>query len=87
MYIPIKVEIFKEGDVFVAVAPDLSVSSFGDTIEEARASLREAINAFVEECQAMGTLDEVLEEAGFSRTDGSWEPRRPVLEDEIALSI
>lgn len=87
MYLPLKIEIFKEGDVFVSISPQLNVSSFGDTVEEARASLREAIAAFIQECQAMGTLDEVLEEAGFNRTNEDWEPRRLVLEDRISLSI
>jgi predicted RNase H-like HicB family nuclease len=87
MYLPLKIEIFKEGDVYVAVSPQLNVSSFGETVEEARASLREAVAAFIEECQAMGTLDEVLEEAGFSRKNEDWEPRRPVLEDRISLSF
>ena len=87
MYLPLKIEIFKEGDVYVAVSPQLNVSSFGETVEEARASLREAVAAFIEECQAMGTLDEVLEEAGFSRKNEDREPRRPVLEDRISLSF
>lgn len=87
MYLPLKIEIFKEGDVYVAVSPQLNVSSFGETVEEARASLREAVAAFIEECQAMGTLDEVLEEAGFSRRNEDWEPRRLVLEDRISLSF
>jgi predicted RNase H-like HicB family nuclease len=87
MYLPLKIEIFKESDVFVSISPQLNVSNFGDTVEEASASLREAIEAFVEECQAMGTLDEVLEEAGFNRKNEDWEPRRPVLEDRISLSI
>lgn len=87
MYIPIKVEIFRENDVFVAVSPELNVSSFGETVEEARASLKEAIDAFLEECQAMGTLEDILEEAGFSRTNETWTPRKPVLEDELSLSI
>ena len=86
MYLPLKIEIFKEGDVYVAVSPQLNVSSFGDTVEDARFSLKEAVAAFIEECLDMGTLDEVLEEAGFSRKNGDWEPRSLVLEDRISLS-
>jgi predicted RNase H-like HicB family nuclease len=71
----------------VAVSPELNVSSFGDTVEEARESLREAVDAFIEECREMGTLEEVLEEAGFSRTDGNWQPRRPVFEDKLSVSF
>jgi predicted RNase H-like HicB family nuclease len=62
-----RISIFKEGDVYVALSPELNVSSFGDTIEDARGCLKEAIEAFVEECQEMGTLEEVLEESGFSK--------------------
>ncbi len=87
MYLPLKIAVFKEGDVFVAVASELNVSSYGDTIEGAKESLREAVDAFIEECQEMGTLDEVLEEAGFSRINETWEPRKPVSEDHLSVSF
>ena len=60
-----KCEIFKEGDLYVALCPELNVSSFGATIQEAKASLEEALLAFLEECENMNTLELVLEEAGF----------------------
>lgn len=63
--IEVRLEIFQEGDVYVAVCPDLDVSSFGDTLEEAKQSVQEALEAFFEECETMGTLTVVLEEAGF----------------------
>ncbi len=63
----IRVEIFKDGDVYVAWSPELNVSSFGETISEAKSAIREAIEAFVEECEIMGTLEDVLEEAGFTK--------------------
>lgn len=58
-------EVFKEGDVYVSMCPDLNVSSFGDTIEEAKKCLLEAVEGFIEECERMGTVNEVLEESGF----------------------
>ena len=57
MDISVRIEIFKEGDVYVALSPELNVSSFGDTIEDAKKSIKEAIEAFVEECERMGTLE------------------------------
>ena len=60
-----RAEIFPEGDLYVGLSPELNVSSFGETIEEAKHSLHEAVEAFVEECEAMGTLEEVMSEAGF----------------------
>lgn len=65
--ISVRIEIFKEGDVYVALSSQLNVSSFGETIDEAKKSFKEAVEAFVEECQTMGTLEEVLEESGFSK--------------------
>jgi predicted RNase H-like HicB family nuclease len=67
MNINLKIEVFKEDDVYVALAPELNVSSFGETIEDAKKSLKEAIEAFIEECEHMGSLDEVLEESDFQK--------------------
>jgi predicted RNase H-like HicB family nuclease len=63
--IVLRAEFFREDDLFVGLAPELDVSSFGERLEEAKRSLEEAAQAFVEECEAMGTLEEVLREAGF----------------------
>jgi predicted RNase H-like HicB family nuclease len=60
MNLSIRIEIFKEDDVFVALSPGLNVSSFADTIDEAKESIKEAIEAFLDECRDMGTLDEVF---------------------------
>jgi predicted RNase H-like HicB family nuclease len=59
-----RAEFFQEDDVYVGLCPELNVSSFED-IEDAKRSLQEAVWAFVEACEEMGTLEEVLEEAGF----------------------
>jgi len=57
-------KLFQEDDVVVSVCPEFNVSSFGETPEEAVASLHEAMALFLTECQRMGTLEIVLEEAG-----------------------
>lgn len=87
MQLSVPIEVFKEGDVYVALASHLNVSSFGDSIDDARESLKEAILAFLEECAEIGSLDQVLEESGFSRSEGSWQPRKPVLEESLALAV
>ncbi|MCD6169642.1 MAG: type II toxin-antitoxin system HicB family antitoxin [Candidatus Latescibacteria bacterium] len=74
-----RAEFFREGDLYVGLAPELCVSSFGETLEEAERSLEEAVEAFLEECKAMGTLEEVLEEAGFAKKGNQWFPRQPVM--------
>jgi len=42
----------REGDGWVALCPELDVASQGDTIEEARANLREAVELFLETASA-----------------------------------
>ncbi len=83
----IRIEIFKEGEEYVALSPELNVSSFGETIEEAKLAIKEAIEAFMEECEKMGTLDDVLEEAGFKRNMDVWVSRYPVAEERLALAM
>jgi len=40
--------IEREGDGYVALCPELDVASQGDTVEEARANLTEALELFFE---------------------------------------
>ncbi len=60
-------QIFQEGRVYVAYAPDLDVSSCGGTREKAQKNLLEAARLFLEEAEKMGTLEQILEEAGFAK--------------------
>ena len=55
-----RAEFFREGDLYVGLASELNVSSFGETLDEAKRSLKEAVDGFLEECEAMGTLEEVI---------------------------
>ena len=40
--------IYREGDGFVALCPELDVASQGDSVEDASANLREAVELFIE---------------------------------------
>ena len=44
--------IYRETDGFVAVCPELDVASQGDSVEEASANLREAVELFLETADA-----------------------------------
>ena len=63
--VPYTSQLFEEDGQVVALSAELNVSSFGDTAEEALAALQEAVTLFLEECQRIGTLETVLEEAGY----------------------
>ena len=65
MEIQFTTRIFKEGRIFVAHALELDVSSFGGTNNKAVSNLKEAVRLFLEEAEKMGTLEQILEEAGY----------------------
>lgn len=63
-------EIFSAGGRYVGLCRELNVSSFGHSPEDARDSLHEAVVTFLQGCDLLGTLTDVLEEAGFEMVDG-----------------
>lgn len=81
------VHVFKEGEVYVAYVPELDVSSCGDTLEEARKNIQEAAQAFLETSQEMGTLNEVLEEAGYELEGETWRAPEFVSLDHLSLNL
>jgi translation initiation factor 2B subunit (eIF-2B alpha/beta/delta family) len=42
--------------LYVALMPDLNVSSFRESAEEAQNAIRKAAEAFIEECDRISTL-------------------------------
>ncbi len=81
------VHIFKEGDAFVAYVPALDVSSCGATDEEARQNIRDAVRGFLETSADMGTLDEILQEAGYELEGEQWRDPEFVSVDRLAVTI
>jgi len=67
MEIQFTTRIFKEGRSFVAHALELDVSSCGGTKEKALRNLKEAVRLFLEEAERMGTLTQILSEAGYTQ--------------------
>ena len=58
-------EIWREGNMYVSYCPELDVASCGETVDQARWNLQEAILINLEETKKMGTFERFLEEAGF----------------------
>jgi predicted RNase H-like HicB family nuclease len=63
--------IFKEGGAYVAYVPALDVSSCGATDEEARRNIRDAVRGYLAASADLGTLDEILREAGYHQEGAS----------------
>jgi predicted RNase H-like HicB family nuclease len=68
MEIQFTTRIFKKGRAYVAHALELDVSSCAGSKEKAIRNLKEAVRLFLEGAEKMGTLDQILEEAGYSKT-------------------
>ena len=68
MDIQFTTRIFKAGRTFIAQALELDVSSCGGNKDKALRNLKEAVRLFLEEAEKMGTLDQILAEAGYSNS-------------------
>lgn len=66
------VQLWREGRCYIAHAMPLDVASSGPTPAKARAALDEAVNLFLETARDEGTLNQVLEEAGYAQRSRGW---------------
>lgn len=63
----IPVEFFQEGKAIIAYCPILDLSTSGSTLANAQRNFREAVDLWVESCIEMGTLDQALQELGWTK--------------------
>ncbi len=63
------VVIKKESGKYSSWCPELDVASQGDTVEEARKNLKEAVESHVETMIKNGDVKELLEKLGMSLED------------------
>ena len=73
MEIDYTAQVWREGSQFVAHAMPLDVASAGPTPTAARSALDEAVKLFLQTAREHGTLDEVLEDAGYAFDGTRWE--------------
>ena len=67
-----QIEESQDGKVSIAFCPELVITGFGDSPEEARGALKAEISVYLEDCEELGALEEVLIEAGFYDNDEVW---------------
>ena len=72
MNIDYTVHIWQEADQYIAHAMPLDVISSGRSVEEARHALQEAVELFLETAEEINTLDELLQEAGYTFRHDGW---------------
>ncbi len=81
------IQIFREGKLFVAYNPELDVSSCGPTLEKAKINIKDAISGFLKSAAKMGTLREILEEAGYIYRRTRWVDPELVSLDRMSVSV
>jgi len=59
-------EIWKEGNMYVSYCPELDMASCGESLEESKKNLKEVLSINFAECRKMGTLNQLLQDAGFA---------------------
>ncbi len=59
--------IKKERSIYSSICPELDVASQGNTPEEARKNLVEAVEGFLTVAKEEGMLDEILERASIKK--------------------
>ncbi len=72
MKIDYTVQIWREGDQYLAHAMPLDLASAGSTPEGSRQAVDEAVRVFLATAAQHGTLDEVLEDCGYRREGPTW---------------
>lgn len=85
--LPFTIQIFREGKTFVSYNPELKVASCGKNIEEAKENLKDAMVGFLKSTKKLGTLPEILEEAGFIYKKQSWVAPDLLVMDRLSLAI
>lgn len=81
------VTIFREGAAFVAHSPALDLSSVGSSEEEAKRMFSEAVEIFFEELIEMGTLDSVLKDLGWTKSNGKFQPPEVVRQSVMNVMV
>lgn len=79
--------IFKEGEMYVAYAPELDVSTCGADPGEARKNIQDAVRGFLETAEEMNTLKQILEESGYILEGNTWRAPEFVSLDRLTLSL
>ena len=65
MKIKVTEEVWKEGNMYVSYCPELDMAACGKSIEESKKNLKEVISINFVECRKTGTLNQLLQDAGF----------------------
>jgi len=81
------VSILREEKRFIAYTPALDISTSGKTKKEAEQRFVEMIQVFIEELVTKGTLDQVLSDLGWKKTQKQWQPPLVVSHELTSIKV
>jgi predicted RNase H-like HicB family nuclease len=87
MNLETNVQVWREGSQYIAHALPIDVMSSAASIEAAKAALDEALRLFITTAEEAGTLDDLLEEAGYVREADRWVSPLVVATERRALAV
>ncbi|MCX7834926.1 MAG: type II toxin-antitoxin system HicB family antitoxin [bacterium] len=89
MNIAIRTLIYRDGKNIIAHTPELNLSSWGSTKDEAMKNLREAVQLYCEAAKEENELMQVLEDAGYGcdQITNVWHPPELIELQEIEVEI
>ena len=83
----LQISFLKEGNKYIAYTPALDLSTSGKSYAEAKKRFEEAVDIFFEELVKKGTLEEVLLDLGWRRTQAKWNPPLVVSQESQPIQV
>lgn len=74
----IPVNFYQEGDIVVATSPAFEITTQGDNFEEAKKNFEDLVEVFFEEYNTKESLEKVLLECGWQKTENHMAPPREI---------
>lgn len=83
----VPLQLSRDGELFIASCPLFDIVSQGDSEENAKKNLKEAIGLFFTTCIEMGTFSEVLKQCGFQPLNMENGPQSPDNQEHIDVPL
>ncbi|TMI68396.1 MAG: hypothetical protein E6H09_22790 [Bacteroidetes bacterium] len=62
----LNVLVFQQGEFFVSLCPSLNLSSYGDSVQDAKDGFDEVMKSYIEDCTKDGSLHKDLMKLGWT---------------------
>ena len=82
----LSLEIMREGETYIVYSHSLDLSAYGNTEAEATKNFHSSLKLFLRETSIKGTLDQVLSELGWSKTESIRRQDQPEWNSRLMFS-